>query len=80
MSWITNREYLAAVVEWYGWQAESFNERLKNPIDALQLFDYAQCHPELPEMAEDWEAKDLTKALGYNPWGLPAHEVSNRKG
>lgn len=37
-------------------------------MDALRLYDYAQSHPNLPEMADDWEPRSLIAALGYNPF------------
>jgi len=62
-----SRERLAHAAEWYGWQSEELNSRLRNAFDALRLYDYAQAHPSLPEMADEWEAADLIAALGYNP-------------
>lgn len=61
------RQQLADVAEWLGWQSEAFSFGLRSSFDALRLHDYAQAHPELPEMAEEWEAGDLEAALGYNP-------------
>lgn len=62
------REQLQAVAEWLGWQNESLSFGLRNSMDALRLYDYAQAHLQLPEMAEDWAPKSLVAALGYNPF------------
>lgn len=61
------RQQLADVAEWLGWQEESFSFGLRNSFDALRLYDYSQAHPELPEMANEWEAEDLEAAIGYDP-------------
>lgn len=63
------RVQLADVAEWLGWQDESFSFGLRSSLDALRLYDYAQAHPELPEMAEEWETEDLEAAIGYDPMG-----------
>lgn len=39
------REQIAAIAEWLGWQEESLSYGLRNAMDALRLFDYAQSHP-----------------------------------
>lgn len=61
------RVQLADVAEWLGWQNETLSFGLRNSFDALRLYDYAQAHPELPEMAEEWETEDLEAAIGYDP-------------
>ena len=65
------REQLADVAKWLGWQDECLAFGLVNSYDALRLYDYAQAHPELPEMAEDWEPEHRVEALGYAPLDLP---------
>lgn len=69
------REILKAAEDWYGWNSESLSAGLRNAFDALRLWDYAQAHTHLPEMADEWKAKDLVKALGYNPFEEPNHEA-----
>lgn len=69
------REQLAAVADWLGWQEESLSFGLRHSMDALRLYDFAQAHPELPEMADEWEPKYLVEALGYDP--LETKEASN---
>jgi hypothetical protein len=61
------REILAAAADWLGWQDEDMSFGLKSAEDAIKLYAYAQAHPELPEMADEWEPKDRRKALGYEP-------------
>lgn len=65
------REQLKAVADWLGWQDESLSFGLVNSLDALRLYDYAQSHGELPEMADDWTPAQRIKALGYDPLALP---------
>lgn len=65
------REQIAAIAEWLGWQEESLSYGLRNAMDALRLYDYAQSHPNLPEMADDWKPQSLVAALGYNPFAQP---------
>lgn len=48
------REILAAAADWLGWQDEDMSFGLKSAEDGLKLYAYAQAHPELPEMADDW--------------------------
>jgi hypothetical protein len=62
------REQLIAIADWLGWQEESLSFGLRNSMDALRLYDYAQAHPNLPEMADDWMPCSLIAALGYNPF------------
>lgn len=62
------RETLAHVADWLGWQDENLSSKLRNAFDALRLYDYAQSHPELPEMADEWEVADFNSALGYYPF------------
>uniref|UniRef100_A0A6H1ZKG0 Uncharacterized protein n=1 Tax=viral metagenome TaxID=1070528 RepID=A0A6H1ZKG0_9ZZZZ len=61
------REQLAAVAEWLGWQEESLSFGLRNCMDALRLYDYAQAHLNLPEMADEWKPKQRIAAIGYDP-------------
>lgn len=62
------RETLARAADWLGWQDEDLSASLRNAFDALRLYDYAQAHPELPEMADDWQESDFLAAIGYNPF------------
>lgn len=64
------RERLAAAADWLGWNHEALSFGLRNAFDALRLYDYAQAHPELPEMADSWDEVDLIAALGYSPFAL----------
>lgn len=61
------RETLAHVADWLGWQGETLSFGLRNAFDALRLYDYAQAHPNLGEMADEWEPNDRVAALGYDP-------------
>lgn len=61
------REQLAMVAEWLGWQDESLSFGLRNSMDALRLYDYAEAHSDLAEMADEWQSKDRIAALGYDP-------------
>lgn len=65
------REQLAAVADWLGWQHENLSFGLRTSLDALRLYDHAQAHEELAEMADDWEPQDRIAALGYDPLALP---------
>ena len=65
------REQLKAVAEWFGYQEESLSFGLVNTMDALRLYDFAQSHPDLPEMADDWTSRDRITALGYDPLKTP---------
>lgn len=65
------REQLANVADWLGWQEESLSFGLVNSLDALRLYDYAQAHPELGEMADEWTTEERVAALGYDPLELP---------
>jgi hypothetical protein len=70
------RETLAQAAEWLAWQEESMSFGLRNAFDALRLYDYAQAHPELPEMADDWEETHFIAAIGYNPFSGMDHEAA----
>ena len=61
------REILVIVADWLGWQDETLSDGLKSPRDALKLWEYAQAHPDLHEMADQWSPKVLSYVLGYNP-------------
>jgi hypothetical protein len=61
------REILAAAADWLGRQTEDLSFGLKSAEDAVKLYAYAQAHPELSEMADDWAPKDRRAALGYEP-------------
>jgi len=61
------REILVIVADWLGWQDETLSDGLKSPRDALKLWEYAQSHPDLHEMADQWHPKILRYVLGYNP-------------
>lgn len=65
------REQLTAVADWLGWQDESLSFGLRSSMDALRLYDYAQSHPDLPEMADEWRPRSRIAALGYDPLQLP---------
>lgn len=69
------RERLAAAAEWLGWNHEQLSFGLRNAFDALRLHDYAMARPDLPEMADEWEEKDLIAALGYSPWAVDETEA-----
>ena len=69
------RERLEHAAQWYGWNNENLNSRLRSTYDALRLYDYAQAHPDLPEMADAWEPEQRIAALGYDPFDEPCdHE------
>ena len=61
-------EMLVIVDDWLGWQDGDLSAKLRNAFDALRLYDYAQSHPDLPEMADEWEEGCLINAIGYNPF------------
>ena len=61
------REILAIVENWLGWQDEALSDGLKSPRDAIKLWEYAQAHPDMHEMADQWPKRVLRDALGYNP-------------
>ena len=65
------REQLAAAAEWLGYQDECLSFGLRNSMDALRLYDYAQAHPEMPEMADEWTPEQFQEALGYYPLSTP---------
>jgi len=71
------RETLAHVADWLGWQDEDLSARLRNAFDALRLYDYAQAHPDLDEMADEWDEKHIIAALGYNPFELECVDAEN---
>ena len=62
------REQLLAIADWLGWQEESLSFGLRHSMDALRLYDYSQSHPNLPEMADEWETRSFVAAIGYNPF------------
>ncbi len=61
------REQLSTVAEWLGWQDEALSFGLRNSMDALRLYDYAQARSNLPEMADEWTSGQRKAALGYDP-------------
>lgn len=72
------REILAAAADWLGWQDEDMSAGLKSAEDGLRLYAYAQAHPDLPEMADEWTSKQRRAALGYEPlgrWRIDAPEA-----
>ena len=71
------RETLAHAADWYGWQDENLAAGLRNSFDALRLYDYAQSHPNLPEMADAWQPRSLIAAVGYNPFDGPTHQAAS---
>lgn len=70
------REQLNAAAHWLGWSDEDLAVGLRNAFDGLRLYDYAQAHPELPEMADEWEPRERIKALGYDPLAESGHEAA----
>lgn len=74
------REQLAAVADWLGWQDESLSFGLRNSMDALRLYDYAQANPSLTEMADDWTPQTRIAALGYDPLETDAAAVGHAVG
>lgn len=69
------RETLAHAADWLGWQEERMLYGFRNAFDALRLHEYAKAHPELPEMASDWEEAHFIAAIGYNPLSGEDHEA-----
>lgn len=67
MTIMNARERLADAAEWLGWNDEDLSAGLRNAFDGLRLYDYAQTHPDLPEMADEWEPGDRVAILGYDP-------------
>jgi hypothetical protein len=63
------REILKLIESWFSWQDENLSDGLQTVQDALRLYQYAQAHPDLPEMADEWEPKHRRAALGYDPLG-----------
>lgn len=61
------REKLIAVTGWLEQQNDSLSFGLRNSMDALRLYDYAQATPRLPAMLEDWTAEQRGAVLGYDP-------------
>ena len=72
------REILVIVADWLGWQDEALSDGLKSPKDALKLWEYAQAHTDLHEMADQWHPKVLRDALGYNPFKAQDAETKVR--
>lgn len=72
---MNTRETLALIADWLGWQEETLSFGLRNAFDALRLYDYAQAHPDLGEMADEWEPCDRIAALGYDPMDGTNHEA-----
>jgi hypothetical protein len=68
------REKLKAAELWLSMNNESLSDGIRSAFDALRLYDYAKSHPELPEMADEWQAKDRIKAVGYDPLSENPHE------
>ena len=64
---ISAREELVAASHWLAWQAEDLSTRLRSGADALRLWRYAQQHPELPDLADDWQPEHRREAIGYDP-------------
>ena len=69
------RERLEMVAYWLGDQDENLSAGLKTAFDALRLYDYAQAHPNLPEMADEWTPRQIIAAVGYNPFEEEPHEA-----
>lgn len=68
------REQLGAVADWLGDNDETLSAGLRNPFDALRLYDYAMAHPNLPEMADEWTPAQFKRAIGYDPMLGENHE------
>ena len=73
------REKLLAAADWLGWQHEDLSFGLKTGKDALKLYDYAQAHPDLDEMSDNWSAAQLRKAIGYDPLSPNAKHYDNEQ-
>jgi len=71
------REILVIVADWLGWQDETLSDGLKSPCDAIKLWEYAQAHPDLHEMADEWPNRVLRDALGYNPLQARVNEFKS---
>ena len=69
------RERLAAAALWLGSNHEDLSDGLCNAFDGLRLYDYAQAHDQLPEMADRWHPADRIAALGYDPLDGVCHEA-----
>jgi hypothetical protein len=74
------RERLEHAADWFSWQDEDLSAKLRTAFDALRLYDYAQAHPELPEMADHWEESDVVAAIGYNPFELDVYTDAETSG
>lgn len=68
------RQRLSEAAEWLGWNDENLSSGLRTAFDALRLYDYAQAHPELPEMADDWDPELISQVLGYDPLAANAQQ------
>jgi hypothetical protein len=73
------RETLKAIEHWLSWQDETLSDGLQTVKDALRLYAYAQAHPDLPEMADEWKPKHLRAALGYDPLGEKAQTLAHER-
>lgn len=69
------REQLETISNWLGYQEETLSFGLVNSFDALRLYDYAQAHPMLSEMADDWTPEERIAALGYDPMATAEAEA-----
>lgn len=68
------REKLKAAELWLSMNNESLSDGLRSAFDALRLYDYAKMHPELAEMADEWQVKRRIEAVGYYPLSGNPHE------
>lgn len=73
---MNSRERLAAVADWLAWQEETLSFGLRNAFDALRLYDYAQTHSDLSEMADEWLPCSRVAAVGYDPMEGHNHEAN----
>lgn len=74
------REFIAHIGDCLGYCQEEFNSRLRSPLDALRLWDYAQktgldlidvdnwWSQDHTESEEEYDAKHYIAAIGYDPY------------
>ena len=60
---INARERLAAAALWLGSNHEDLSDGLCNAFDGLRLYDYAQAHDQLPEMADTGSPQTVSRRL-----------------
>ena len=62
------REQLEACANWLSYQLEDMSYGLKSPEDGLNLWRHMKANDDLPELADEWDAADRIKAIGYCPF------------